>query len=387
MAIGIILGFIFILTGIGAIVYLALPSIRASQKFRKKGEAKVEAKSQSRVAKIACIVLIPVSFLLFLFIPFSFHQVNAGEVAVVKHLGKARTIRTAGTYFDFWVTEQYLTYDSKVQNRELGTNAYSKDAQTMDLQLIVQFKIKPEYVLDIANTYGSLDLLSSRIDAISLEKTKSILSTKSAMTIIETRASVSGEVETLIQETVNENYFVDIVAVVITNIDFSDAFEKTVEDKMIAEQEKLKAEYEKEKAIIEAERELEVKKLEAEAKIAMAEAEAKSQVVVARAEATATKLKSVEIARMLGFKITETTVTENEESSILYDIDFTGKTEAEIKLISEYLKYIEYLSKWDGELPGVLVTDGNAQILIPTPSVDGGTTGGNGGTTTDTPAG
>ncbi len=41
----------------------------------------------------------------------------------------------------------------------------------------------------------------------------------------------------------------DIVAVVITNIDFSDAFEATVEDKMIAEQQQLKAEFEKKKRL------------------------------------------------------------------------------------------------------------------------------------------
>ena len=31
--------------------------------------------------------------------------------------------------------------------------------------------------------------------------------------------------------------------------------------------------------------------------------------------------------------------------------DFTGKSAEEIKLISEYLKYMEYLAKWDGKLP------------------------------------
>ena len=70
------------------------------------------------------------------------------------------------------------------------------------------------------------------------------------MEIIETRSSISPTVENTIKAAVNEEYCVDIVAVVLTNIDFSDAFEKTVEDKMIAEQEKLKAQYEKETAIV-----------------------------------------------------------------------------------------------------------------------------------------
>ena len=40
--------------------------------------------------------------------------------------------------------------------------------------------------------------------------------------------------------------------------------------------------------------------------------------------------------------------------------------EEEIAVITDYLKYMEYLAKWDGELPNV-VTDGSANIVVPTP--------------------
>ena len=71
---------------------------------------------------------------------------------------------------------------------------------------------------------------------------------------------------------------------------------------------------------------------------------------------------------MLGFDITETEV-KNEQGETVgteYNIDFTGKTKDEIAVISEYLKYIEYLSAWNGELPDV-VTGDNASVLIPLP--------------------
>lgn len=309
-----------------------------------------------------------VSALLFIFIPFSFHTVVAGEVAVVKHLGNAVSVRTAGTYFDFWVTESYDTYDAKVQNLDITTTAYSKDAQTMDILMTVQYQIDSSKAIEIANNYGSLDVLSNRIQSVTIEKTKSVLSAYSAMTIIETRASISPEVETTVKDAIDSNYHVTVNTVVLTNIDFSDAFEKTVEDKMIAEQEKLKAQYEKETAIVNAEKELEVAKLEAEARIAAARGESEAKVLAAQAEARSIKEKSIEVARALGFTITETEVTDEEgNASLEYNIDFTGKTSAEIALISEYLKYVEYLSVWNGELPGVMVTDGNAQIILPTP--------------------
>ena len=108
-----------------------------------------------------------------------------------------------------------------------------------------------------------------------------------------------------------------------------------------------KAEYEKETAIVNAEKELEVAKLEAQAKLEKAKADAEAQIEVARAEAQAVKLKSIEVARSLGFTIKELRT----ENTVEYEIDFTGKSADEVKLITDYLKYIEYLGKWDGKLP------------------------------------
>ena len=311
-------------------------------------------------------IVILVAVLCLVLIPSSFHTVEAGQVAVVKHLGEARNVRTAGTYFDFWITEKYEYYDAKVQNMDIKTQAYSKDAQTMVITMNVQYKIDEGKVIDIANHYGTIDLLANRIESIAIEKTKATLSSYSAMNIIETRANISPLVEETIKKAVNEEYCVDIVAVVLTNIDFSDAFEKTVEDKMIAEQEKLKAEYEKETAIVNAEKELEVAKLQAQAKLEKAKADAEAQIEVARAEAEAVKLKSVEVARALGFTIKENEVIDENGvvTAVEYEIDFEGKSAEEIQLITDYLKYIEYLSKWNGELPDV-VTGDSASIMIP----------------------
>ncbi len=361
MGIAVFLGILFFLLAAGGIA-VAILSFRP-----KKAGRNVAAGNKVRGG--VALGIGGLFIVLFLTIPFSFHTVNAGEVAVVKHLGEARITRTAGTYFDFWLTEKYQKYDAKVQNLSIATTAYSKDAQTMDVNMTVQYQIDVTKAIEIANHYGNLSVLSNRIESVSIEKAKSVLSSYSAMTIIETRATVSPEVESVIKESVNENYYVNIVAVVLTNIDFTDAFEKTVEDKMIAEQEKLKAEYEKETAVINAQKELEVAKLQAEARIEMAKADAQAQVEVAKAEARAIQLKSIEVARALGFTITETPIEDDDGNvtDIEYTIEFDGKTADEIKLISDYLKYVEYLAKWNGELPDVVVTDGNAQIILPTP--------------------
>mgnify|MGYP003303414200 CR=1 FL=1 len=297
-------------------------------------------------------------------VPFSIQTVDAGQVAVVKHLGEAKQIRSAGTYFDFWLTDSYSYYDATVQTLDIVASAYSKDAQTMDISMTVQYRINPEQAIDIATKYGDLRTLSNRIESVSIERAKSHLSSFSAMEIIETRSAISPAVEQSIRETISDQYYVTIVAGVVTNIDFSDAFESTVENKMIAEQEVLTAEYEKQKALIAAEQALEVAKLQAQAVVEQARANAESEELVAKAQARAIAYKSIEAARMLGFTIIETKTEETTE----YTIDFTGKTAEEIKLISEYLKYIEYLETWDGRLPSTVVTDSSgASIILPTP--------------------
>jgi regulator of protease activity HflC (stomatin/prohibitin superfamily) len=302
-------------------------------------------------------------------VPFSIHIINTGEVAVVKYMGEAQEVKSAGMHFDLWFISQYDIYDSKVQNVEVVTSAYSSDAQTMDIQMTLQYQISTEKAINIAEQYGTLDALRSRIEAIAVEKTKSVLSSYKAMDIISDRASMSPKVEDAIIGAITDEYFVTVSTVVLTNIDFSDAFEKAVEEKMIAEQKKLQAEYENEMKVAEAEADakaaIQKAEGEAQAKLIAAEAERAAQVELSRAEAISIQLKSVEIARALGFDIVKKEVVDEDGNpAVEYVIDFTGKSADEIQLITDYLKYIEYLAKWDGKLPTVMSGDG-ASIVLP----------------------
>ena len=259
-------------------------------------------KGYNKVPRVLSVLGILACLALFSVIPFSFHTVDTGEIAVVKHLGEAREIRTAGTHFDLWLTEKYQVYDAKVQNLDITTAAYSSDAQTMTIQMTMQFQIMGDHVMDVAKQYGSLEVLQSRIQAIAIEKAKATLSSYKAMDIISDRAAMSPAVEDAIREAIGDGYYVNVVAVVLTNIDFSDAFEQAVEEKMIAEQLQLKAEYEN------------------QTKVAQAEAEAKAKLIAAEAEAKANELL-------------EQSLTD--------------------KILREM-----YINKWDGKLPSV-VTDGS----------------------------
>lgn len=329
----------------------------------------IKKKSSTGKTSVVLIALALLFALAFCVVPFSIHIVETGQIAVVKHMGEAKEVKNAGMHFDFWLTEQYEYYDSKVQNVEMATQAYSSDAQTMDIAMTLQYHISTEKAIEIAKQYGSLDALQNRIEAIAIEKTKSVLSSYKAMDIISDRSSMSPRVEEAIITAITDEYYVTVSTVVLTNIDFSDAFERAVEEKMIAEQKKLQAEYENQMKVAAAEAEAQAAIMKAEgeakAKLIAAEAERAAQVELSRAEAISIQLKSVEIARALGFNIIESEGIDEEGNPIVeYTIDFEGKSAEEISLITDYIKYMEYLAKWDGKLPTVLSGDG-ASIVIP----------------------
>lgn len=390
----------FIVIGVSIFVLVAVNSNTKS----KKGMVDLtsSAKPKKKINKIAGTALVA-SSLLALLIPSSFHQVEAGEVAVVKTLGKVNGIRMPGTYFDFYLFNDYIYFDTTIQKLEIRTSSYSSDAQTMDIEMTVQYKIDPTKAENILTEYISLDSLSQRIEKVADDNAKSILSKNTAMKIIETRASISPEVQEAVKLAIDEKYYATVTAVNLTNIDFTDEFEKSVEDKVIAEQQK-------EAAITKAEQELEVAKLTAQAKIVEAEGNAESQKIIARASAEAMALKIIELAKSTGFNVNETylkkveTTVINKESqkqissktieeetnvkpeesvnfvedettlttitttiaqtnySIVYD---ETHTKEDLKIVLEFVKYLEYLEKWNGELPIVVAGDKGVDIIIP----------------------
>lgn len=266
------------------------------------------SENDSPVVATICGILAAICAIAFIIVPFSFHTVDTGEVAVVKTFGEAKEVKGPGLNYDFWMTNSYEYIDTKAQELSIETMAYSSDAQVMTIQMAVQYQALGDKAVDIVKEYGSLEALTSRITSIVTETPKSVVSTRTAMDIIANRGAITPEVEAAIIAAIGEDYYVAINKVTITNIDFSDTFEQAVEKKMVAEQEKLKADYENEK------------------KLAKAEADAKAKLIAAEAEKQANEL-------------------------------------LEKSLTPQILQEM-YLDKWDGKLPQV-VTDGEMIMQIP----------------------
>ena len=301
------------------LLLIAIFGFLAFVSFKENDEGK-----RNTTAGIVFSILSIISLGVLIIVPGSIHQVDAGQVAVVKVWGDAKEVKSAGIHYDFWLSTKYELYDAKVQQINTVTSAYSSDAQPMTLELVVQYQIQTDKVIEISKNYGDLKMLENRIETVSMNATKSVLAQKQAMNIIETRQTISSAVEEAIKTAINDDYYVNIITAVLTDIDFSDAFEKAVEDKMIAEQEKLKAQYENEKAIAKAEADLAIAKKEAEAILERAKQEAMAKEELAKAEANALK-----------------------EIQTVWDTMDAGTKEAMIKKLA--------IERWNGVTPNTLV--------------------------------
>jgi len=380
-----VLVMLFTIPMVALVVVLVVQLIKRGKESRN-GCVKDKKQVKTSIFLISGIVTLLVMNIL---IPASFHQVEAGTVAVVKELGRIIDTRKPGTYFDFYMVRSYEIYDATVQQVKINTSAYSKDGQTMDLEVYLQYQIQLDKLIikddngkilqseGIAGKYVTLSSLQSRIETQTIEKTKAVMSSAEAMTIIQDRQTYSELVSTTVRNAIGPDYYVNVQDVILTNIDFTDEFEKSVEDKVVAEQDK-------QAAITRAEAQLEVAKLEAQKKIEEAKGNAEAQKILAQATAEAATYKIIELAKTIGYTVNETylysvegvetayTAKQAETETIIflgtkYVIDVTsGPGTSEFKsLVEDYLQYLAYLEQWNGVLPGVVAGEDAISIIIP----------------------
>ena len=174
-----------LIAGVGFFAFSQMNSIEEPSRYEELSQEAVARNKKRRSLAVVALVLVITLFVSIILVPFSFHTIDQSEVAVVKSLGKIKKTQTAGTYFDLWIMNSYSKNSTKVQEVGLEDMAYSSDAQQMTLNIKFQYQIMPDRVKDIATTYGSLDTLEARITPTVRDKVKSVLSSLTAMEIIE----------------------------------------------------------------------------------------------------------------------------------------------------------------------------------------------------------
>lgn len=172
---------------------------------------------------------------------------------------------------------------------------YSRDQQTAALVLSVNYRLPPDQVDRIYSEYGGEDGLVSRLlDRQVHEKVKVVFGQYNAVSAIQDRARMVADMQIAVLAAIDGPIIVESLQ--LENIDFSDAYEASIEQRMLAEVEVQKVRQNAEREKVSAEIAVIQAKAQAEAKVAQASAEAESIRLRGDAEADAIKARSAALA-------------------------------------------------------------------------------------------
>jgi regulator of protease activity HflC (stomatin/prohibitin superfamily) len=232
--------------------------------------------SSSRRNIILKAIVIIVLIIIFgpIFVGGSFYTVDQGERGVILRNGAVVGTAEPGLGFKLPIFDKVVKIS--VQNRSQvysKVNTYSRDQQPADITLSVSYHLPADQVAKIYAEYGGEEGIVNRlIDRRVYEQVKNVFGQFNAVTAIQERARLNAETEAAIRKSVQGPVIIDSVQ--IENIDFSDAYEQSIENRMLAEVEvqKIRQNAEREKV---------------QAQITVTQANARADAIRAEAQANA----------------------------------------------------------------------------------------------------
>jgi regulator of protease activity HflC (stomatin/prohibitin superfamily) len=202
------------------------------------------------IKKYGIIFLIILVCLVVLFS--SFQTIKSGEVGLKVRFGKiVNTKLDEGFNLKIPFIEKIVVVNIKVQKLELITESSSKDLQTIETDLAVNYRIESEKATYLYKTVGN-NYESTILDPAIKESIKATIAKYTAAEVITKRSEVSQKCMEELQEKVKK-YGIVIDNFNITNLTFSPEYTKAIEEKQVAEQKLEKAKLEAEAKLVEAE--------------------------------------------------------------------------------------------------------------------------------------
>lgn len=190
--------------------------------------------------------------------------VDAGHTGVVVTMGKVENVvLQEGVHTKIPFIQDVVMIDNRIVKLEVETEAFSKDLQTVDTTIAINYRIDANKSYNVYKNIGS-DYENILIVPAVNEVLKAITSKYTAEQTVTNRSLISDGLVSELNAKLNENglYVTDVN---IINFDFSEAFINAIEEKQVAQQKLLKAETEKETAITNAQAEAETIRIKAEA--------------------------------------------------------------------------------------------------------------------------
>ena len=200
-----------------------------------------------------------------------FVMVGPGERGIKIRLGQVQPESYGeGLHFIFPFIQKFKTMDVKTQKNSLTTAVYTKDIQQARITYVINFNVQPDKVNKLFQEVG-LDYIGKILTPVVEGTIQDIIGKWNAQDLIANREKATDDILLKLQNQLTEKY-INVTDFQMTEINYSDVFERAIESKVTAEQEALKA---KNKTVQVEE--------EAKQKVIAAQAEAKSMAIRAQA--------------------------------------------------------------------------------------------------------
>lgn len=208
----------------------------------------------------------------------SYYTVDEGEEGVVLRYGKVVRTTGSGLYFKFPMIESVVKFSTRtITMREEKIPVYSKDQQPADTTISITFHIIDGKSAEIYNDFSDIQTAYNNvIKPNMLQDFKNVFGKYTAAMAIQERERLVIDAINNINKSLNKYPALQVTGIQIEDINFSQTYEKTIEDRMKAEVEVQKAQQDLSKEKVNADIALTKAKALADAKIMAAEAEAKA---------------------------------------------------------------------------------------------------------------
>lgn len=221
----------------------------------------------------------------------AWYTVDQGARGVVLRNGAIHDDVDPGLHFKLPYFDKVVMVSLQSHKASFGAMpSYSSDQQPAKISVSVNYHVLGVQVREIYSTYGSLEAAVERVLVPTVHKaTKEVFGKFTAASVIQERQRFGVDIDAAIRAAMKDKIVIDSVQ--LENIDFSDAYESSVEQRMLAEVEvqKVRQNWEKEKVSADITRTK--AQAEADAKVSTATAEARAIEMHGKAEASAIRDK------------------------------------------------------------------------------------------------
>lgn len=224
----------------------------------------MENPSKTRILKWFGVGFMALVFLLFFF---PIVIIGAGERGVIFNsaTGIEDRILDEGTHFRIPFVQSVTSISVRTQKTDVKAEAASKDLQTVNTEIVVTWHLDSGKVNTIYQQIGDEDAVKDRIIVPAVSETVKAATAKlTAGEVLARRSELKADLDALLGERLRKsNVILDDVS--ITNVTFSDQFNKAIEDKQVAQQEAERAVFKAQEAEQTANANINLAKGEAEA--------------------------------------------------------------------------------------------------------------------------